>query len=452
MGARVLTVEMWFKPSTISQRAALFSTTDKKMNGFYLGYRGYYMRLSISAQSYLDVPVRFFEETWHHVAGVFDGRGENNGKLTFYLDGKKIGSKTIAETFIPWRAKKKMKAPTIGAWSGDLRYRHFWGKVDNIRISRKALGPADLLMKADEKAIMNPPGGFLVNRKSVQKTLAFGYSGKKGPNSWASLSPNNTLCGSGEQQSPINLPAPVPDKSMSGQGNTALPASHLKYIEMDYHSTPTKQVYNGSVFGLTLGSNAGTLIMNNYRFKATGVRFHTPSEHTIGGMPSEMEMQLDHFDVKTGKRCIVVILFQRGRENLILKKVFKNLHRLSRKKGKMGRYTMVVPKNGAPVGTLDLLDVIPYDPGFVVYNGSMTTPPCTEDVLWVVIDKSITASKKQINTIKKVVGDNARPQSPLNGRPVKRISVGTAMLSNMLLRRLERRQAEFNDMSEVSEL
>merc|ERR1712072_743081 len=147
-------------------------------------------------------------------------------------------------------------------------------------------------------------------------------------------------------------------------------------------------------------------------------------------------MQIDHVEKTTGKRAIVSILFKKGRINHTLKPVFDQL-----------------PKTGPPtkdksLGNFDLLDIIPYDPGFVVYHGSLTTPPCTEDVRWIVVDKPLTASKAQINLIKNVVGDNARPQQNLNGRPIKRVyghkgvGFGMASMAEQFLSRLKAMQLE----------
>jgi carbonic anhydrase len=416
-GARALTVEMFFKPSSIAQRAALFSSCDKKMNGFYLGYRGYFMRVGISAQSYLDVPVRFFDETWHHVAGVFDGNQGNNGRLTVFLDGKKIGEKSVAEKSIPWRSKKARKAPLMGAFSGNSRIRHFWGKIDNVRISFNPLNASSLLMRGEEVLKMNNKTNFFVDKPEIASKLKFAYSGPKGTGSWGNMS---KLCSTGEQQSPVNLPSPVPDKTLSGSGNPAMPAAHLKYIEMAYHKTTPKSYLNGTQYGFTLGNNAGELLLNDERLVAKRVTFHTPSEHTVGGMPSEMEMQVEHFEKSTAKRVIVSILFQKGRVNHVIGPVLQKMAEMKTK------------KSGETLASFSLLDIIPYDPGFVIYDGSLTRPPCSEGVRWIVMDKANTASPEQIEGIKQVVGDNARPQQNLNGRAVKRITSGAPLLAELV--------------------
>jgi len=417
-GAHELTVEMFFKPATVSQKAALFSTCDKDMNGFYLGYRGYSLRVGISAESYLDAPVKFFENTWHHVAATFKGDSTGTGKLKLYLDGEKIGEKTIPEKSIPWRTKKKMKPVVFGGFSGDLRYEHFWGQIDNIRVSRVALDSKDLLVSKNPVG-MNPPTTFYADKASIQSKLPFAYKGKKGPGSWTQLSSTYGLCSTGNKQSPIDLPSPVSDGKSSIAAYKSSPASHLKYIEMAYHSVDVISYWRGVQMGFDVspaGKGPGELILNDDHYVAKQVLFHTPSEHTIGGLPVEMEMQIRHEEKTKNSTVIVSILIKRGRPSAVLEPILENLR------------VMKQPASGIVLGKFDLLDVIPYDPGFVTYTGSLTHPPCTEGIRWVVIDGPMTASMAQIEVIKNFTGDNSRPRQARNGRVVKRISIGTESL------------------------
>merc|ERR1712216_947654 len=96
--------------------------------------------------------------------------------------------------------------------------------------------------------------------------------------------------------------------------------------------------------------------------------------------------------------AIVSILFKRGRPNIVLHPVLEELRKIKS------------PGSNVALGTFDLLDVVPYDPGFVTYTGSLMTPPCTENIRWVVIDYAMTASMEQIEIIKNITGDNSRPQ------------------------------------------
>ena len=187
------------------------------------------------------------------------------------------------------------------------------------------------------------------------------------------------------------------------------------------------------MLGFSLQGNAGRLILNDNHYTAKAVTFHTPSEHTIGGLPAEMEMQIRHVEKTTNRTAVVSIMFQKGRNNTVLGPVFDQMKKAGTK-----------PNEG--LGPLDLLDVIPFDPGFVIYPGSLTTPPCTENVLWVIVDKPIEVSLEQINVIRNVVGDNARPIQPRNGRVVKRIAIdakGTmASMSSRFLARIEQMARE----------
>jgi len=215
---------------------------------------------------------------------------------------------------------------------------------------------------------------------------------------------------------------------------------------MDYHSVPTMSMSEGTQLGFKLQGNAGSLVMNDNHYTAKAVTFHTPSEHTIGGMPAEMEMQIRHIEKKTNRTAIVSIMFQKGRNNTVMGPVFEAMKKMGaptlykgKRKGKREGKARGMPKGSMPLGPLDLLDVIPFDPGFVIYPGSLTTPPCTENVLWIIVDKKIEVSLEQINVIRNIVGDNARPVQERNGRVVKRIAISaTGTMASMSSRFLER--------------
>merc|ERR1719487_1425949 len=86
----------------------------------------------------------FFEDTWHHVAAVFNGTQSRTGELVLYLDGVRIGHKIVPENSIPTRTGKDKKSPLIGADSSKPTEGHFWGSVDKLRISNKAAGSRGL--------------------------------------------------------------------------------------------------------------------------------------------------------------------------------------------------------------------------------------------------------------------------------------------------------------------
>merc|ERR1711988_679785 len=274
---------------------------------------------------------------------------------------------------------------------------------------------------------MNPPSSFYVEKTAIFNKLPFAYSGAKGPGSWGKLNANFTKCGTSDRQSPIDLPDPVSDEASSA-AYSALPAAHLKYIEMAYRSVEVVSFYEGAQLGFSLLGDPGELVLNDEHFVAKQALFHTPSVHTIGGLPVEMEMQIRHKSKRTNRTAIVSVLFKRGRNNTVIDPVFQHMIK------NFAVYN--TPLNNTALGKFDLLDVIPFDPGFVVYNGSLTVPPCTDDVLWLVVDKPITASVEQIATIKNITGDNARPEQQRNGRTVKRIGMSSTSLMLSMLQRM----------------
>jgi len=420
-----LTVEMYFKPATIAQDSILFSTSDKNKNGFSLGYRGYSLRFGISAESWVETPVRFFEDTWHHVAAVFKGSHGSTGTLLLYLDGELLVEKIIPEKAIADRAANDLTTPLFGANPLDPTQYRFWGSIDKIRISRAALGPNEFMLSSENAGAMNTPTNFYVDKPNVKEGLAFSYSGEDGPSTWGS---NYSQC-NGESQSPIDLPNPA-DPSRSTY--KALPATKLKYIEMDYHSTVVQAVFKPPALGWSIKGKGGELVMNDNHYMAHEATLHTPSEHTIAGLPTEMELQIRHIEQTTNRTAIVSIMFKNGAPNDYLEPIIMALNGTTT--GATGANN-VVQKGPAPTGTSlgesDLLDLIPFDPGFVTYVGSLTTPPCTENVLWVIVDKPITASLQQIKTVRGLVGDNARPLQDRNGREVRRISVGDLALARL---------------------
>jgi len=413
-GARQFGVEMFFNPSTISQKGTLFSACDKSMNGPYLEYSGTRITFSISGQSSVQGIASMPENTWHYVAATYNGT-----TMSLFLDGKLLKQKTASEASIPWVSRTDPSlqvAPVIGGFSGDTRYRRFWGRLNNVYLSRVALTLKTLSVPGNGVKNMSP----VPKPKLDEQTVKYSYqpSSPKGPKSWSTANKAWKKC-AGSSQSPIDLPPAVADPIAKNQV-LATPAKHLKYVSMTYVSAKASVIAAGAQIGMRL-LNGGKLVLNSDSFEARQALFHTPSEHLINGLPTEMEMEILHIFVKNGNKtaannatqAIVSVLFQRGPEMPALKDFMETI-------GKK--------KAGEGIGNFDLTDVIPFDPGFLVYPGSLSYPPCTEGATRIVIDKPITASMEQIQAIKDIVGNNARPVQNRGVRKVHRIGVDTLSL------------------------
>ncbi len=217
------------------------------------------------------------------------------------------------------------------------------------------------------------------------------YEGEYGPTKWASMEPNFKTCGIGKRQSPINIETRDAEKG------------GLRPIVFSYIPGPAEILNNGHTIQINL-PNSGSARFDGLEYKLVQFHFHTPSEEKIDSMASHMVVHLVH---KAGdnKLAVVGVLFKLGKENAALKPIFDNLP---------PKETMTRPLN-----VFNPADLIPADPVYFGYTGSLTTPPCSEDVKWHVMKTPIEISYAQLAAFKKLYKMNARPVQPLNGRRVQ---------------------------------
>jgi carbonic anhydrase len=218
----------------------------------------------------------------------------------------------------------------------------------------------------------------------------WGYSGKIGPSHWGQLSPEFVLATDGKRQSPIDI------------RNTL--SKPLPKLDFQYRPSRVHLVYNGHT--IQENEDPGSFGLANNKFELRQFHFHAPSEHTIAGKHFPMEMHLVH-KAQDGTSGVVAVFIQEGEHNRAFDPVWDNLPDANR------------PKQEAEI-EVDTLSLLPKDTSYYAYDGSFTTPPCTEQVKWVVLIHPVNLSKQQIERFRHVIHDNNRPVQPLNGRPVFR--------------------------------
>lgn len=217
------------------------------------------------------------------------------------------------------------------------------------------------------------------------------YDGKEGPEHWGKMHKDFATCGLGHKQSPINIADTVKDK---------LPA-----IEFNYQPSPLKIVNNGHTVQVNFIEGSGIKVgADNYTLLQFHV--HTPSEEQVKGKAYDMVAHFVHKNA-AGQLAVVGVLFEKGAENAALAPVVAKL-----------------PKNAGPERSyaevsVDAAKLLPADRGYYTFEGSLTTPPCSEGVRWMVLKTPVTASSAQLDAIKAIVHHNARPVQPLHGRVVK---------------------------------
>lgn len=223
-------------------------------------------------------------------------------------------------------------------------------------------------------------------------THYWSYEGESGPDHWGELSPDFLMCSEGWNQSPINLVDDV---------HAGLPA-----LEFEYYSANINEINNGHSIQQNISPGSFLrLPEKNLSFELKQFHFHSPSEHTIDGKSFAMEIHFVHAD-KDGNLAVVGVMIDEGEEHPVLKQLWA-----------------FMPENPGeirqePIG-IEETDLLPPTREYYAYSGSLTTPPCTEGVRWVVLKTPVQASAEQIAVFKKRVGPATnRPIQPLNARMV----------------------------------
>lgn len=225
------------------------------------------------------------------------------------------------------------------------------------------------------------------------------YEGAEDPSHWAGLSPVFASCGTGHQQSPIDLVASEATPVGAGAGFEA-----ARFDRADRSTVPVDIVNNGHTIQVdTVGS--GALMIGSDRYLLQQFHFHTPSEHTVDGRSYPLEA---HFVHKTsgGKLAVIGLLFEQGAENPALTPYWSHLPQSAGPPVDLGR------------GGVDIRKVLPARYDVYRYAGSLTTPPCSEGVNWLVLKEQATASAAQIEAFRALMRHDNRPIQPRNGRAI----------------------------------
>ena len=216
------------------------------------------------------------------------------------------------------------------------------------------------------------------------------YEGKDGPQDWGQLDPSYSACASGHAQSPIDI---------KGAKLAQLPP-----LDFDYKAVALNIINNGHTIQVNYPSGS-TLTVGGKTYTLKQFHFHHPSEERINGSSFDLVAHLVHDD-GSGHLAVVAVLFKRGPLNPLLDVVWKNIPKQMEKAANV------------PSVNLNAQDLLPADKGYYTYNGSLTTPPCSEGVTWYVLKSSSTLSADQVAAFAKTYPHNARPVQPLFDRQI----------------------------------
>jgi carbonic anhydrase len=212
-----------------------------------------------------------------------------------------------------------------------------------------------------------------------------------GVDKWGSLSKEYASCSLGQRQSPIDIRHSV---------RADLPA-----IDFAYRATPLAIVDTGH--GLRVETpGAGAILVGQESYELQHVDFHRPGEERIDGKGQAMSIHLVH-QSKSGKIAIVAVMVEAGKENALVRNLWT--------------HWPLEPEVTATRGDvkIDPAQFLPAKRSYYTYLGSLSEPPCTEGVLWLVLKAPIQVSKEQIASFATVYKNNARAVQPVNGRVIK---------------------------------
>jgi len=216
------------------------------------------------------------------------------------------------------------------------------------------------------------------------------YQGEGGPENWGKLKPEFSACSAGKRQSPIDIRDGI--------------AVQLDPVQFDYKPSGFRVLDNGHTVQVNVAPGNSIEVMGR-RFELVQFHFHRPSEERINGRQFDMVAHLVHKDLE-GKLAVVAVLLDRGSAQPLVQAVWNNL---PLEKG----------DEVAARSTLDLNALLPAERGYFTYMGSLTTPPCSEGVLWMVMKQPVGISPEQIGIFARLYPMNARPIQSASGRLIK---------------------------------
>jgi len=229
------------------------------------------------------------------------------------------------------------------------------------------------------------------NDNKAAHTSHWSYEGNTGPAHWNHVSPDYALCATGKKQSPINI---------TNSEKADLPA-----LEFNYKPIPLAIQNNGHSIKMP-ADTAGTLTIGKDTYKLLQFHTHSPSEMTIDGKPADMVIHMVHQNTK-GELAVVAIHFKVGdTANPVIEQLWK-----------------VMPKTAGKVQShdkvqIDVNQLLPTDQNYYAFEGSLTTPPCSEGVRWMVLKQKVSISAEQLAQHKALYPNNVRPVQALNGRKI----------------------------------
>ncbi len=334
------------------------------------------------------------------VVGVFIDKGAENAALkdvfanlptaadtTKKVDGATVdANKLLPATMTGWRYSGSFTTPPC---TEAVK----WIVLDHkIEASEAQIAAFTGLYSANFRPVTPLNGRKIDGGEAGASHGHWSYHGDTGPSHWGDLDAAFKTCKDGKEQSPIDIDDV---KTVAGNFST---------LEFDYKEIPVNVLNNGHTVQVNVPTGS-SMKMGGTKYDLLQFHLHAHSEHTLGGGDAPLELHMVHSDAG-GKLAVLGVLIDEGAEDATLKPLFANL-----------------PDHEGPAkdvsgAKIDLMKLLPGKLKGWTYKGSLTTPPCSEGVSWVVFSEARTASTAQVKSFTTLFSDNYRPTQPLNTRTV----------------------------------
>ena len=229
--------------------------------------------------------------------------------------------------------------------------------------------------------------GLMADEANIQ----WDYSKDRGPKYGGELDKNFAKCQVGKMQTPIDI---IDTQTQKTQYNLAFA----------YARNTKNLINNGHSIQVNIDGTDSTLTFNGSLYQLVQFHFHTPSENRIDGIAYPLEVHLVHKNAD-GKLLVVSVLFEEGTDNAALEEIIKSAPHAVDKSMEFRAF--------------DISTLLPKNTSYYEFIGSLTTPPCTENVQWVVMKNPLMLSQKQLESLQNILHHNAREVQPLNERVIK---------------------------------
>lgn len=225
-------------------------------------------------------------------------------------------------------------------------------------------------------------------KMEAPKALNWNYT-DAGPATWSSIDADYVMCNKGLEQSPVDLKWSKP----------------LASREISFFYIPGVFQIESYAQKLQLTFAKGNYaVIDGKKWKLVAMQLHTPAEHTFSKKKFPLEIDLIHYNEEQTRLGVIAVVFQVGKPNPGFETFLKHIP------AKKPDRVLVEDNPLNPSLFLPLANT------HYAYNGSMTTPPCTEGVAWTVLNTPVEISAEQLETIKKNLDPNSRPAQPWNHR------------------------------------